>query len=184
MMSIAFKEGLKIPPQAMEQIIIGANQDVRQVGQWLTKAHVEKLKFYQLLRRTRGLRGLPYWSRFKCTTGLPPAVCRYQLPVEECQASNVRNSMHTDFLERRSSSPFFKVPFDINTTPLPKLNTKIKVMSNKKKVELFVLIFQVLHNMSMWTAKEKSLSYDQAKADAANAQKDIKIVRRALRDCL
>ena len=32
MMSIAFKEGLKIPPQAMDQIIIGANQDVRQVG--------------------------------------------------------------------------------------------------------------------------------------------------------
>ena len=31
MMSIAFKEGLKIPPQAMEQIIVGANQDVRQV---------------------------------------------------------------------------------------------------------------------------------------------------------
>jgi len=32
MMSIAFKEGLRIPPQAMDQIIIGANQDVRQVG--------------------------------------------------------------------------------------------------------------------------------------------------------
>ena len=31
-MSIAFKEGLKIPPQAMEQIILGANQDVRQVS--------------------------------------------------------------------------------------------------------------------------------------------------------
>ena len=30
-MSIAFKEGLKIPPQAMEQIILGANQDIRQV---------------------------------------------------------------------------------------------------------------------------------------------------------
>ena len=41
MMSVAFKEGLKIPPQAMEQIIIGANQDVRQVGQWLTDAHFE-----------------------------------------------------------------------------------------------------------------------------------------------
>lgn len=40
-MSIAFKEGLKIPPQAMEQIIIGANQDVRQVGQELTDVHVE-----------------------------------------------------------------------------------------------------------------------------------------------
>lgn len=63
MMSIAFKEGLRIPPQAMEQIILGANQDVR----------------------------------------------------------------------------------------------------------------QVLHNMSMWTAKEKSLNYDQAKADAAKAQKDIKM---------
>ncbi|KAJ7371467.1 replication factor C subunit 1 [Desmophyllum pertusum] len=63
MMSIAFKEGLKVPPQAMEQIIIGANQDVR----------------------------------------------------------------------------------------------------------------QVLHNMCMWTAKEKSLNYDQAKEDAARAQKDVKM---------
>jgi len=63
MMSIAFREGLKIPPQAMEQIILGANQDVR----------------------------------------------------------------------------------------------------------------QVLHNISMWTAKEKSINYDQAKADAAKAQKDIKM---------
>jgi len=32
MMSIEFKEGLKIPPQAMDQIIIGANQDVSQIG--------------------------------------------------------------------------------------------------------------------------------------------------------
>ena len=32
MMSIAFKEGLKIPPQAMEQVIVGANQDLRQVS--------------------------------------------------------------------------------------------------------------------------------------------------------
>ena len=31
--------------------------------------------------------------------------------------------------------------------------------------------------MCMWTAKEKSLNYDQAKADAAKAQKDIKMVR-------
>lgn len=31
MMSIAFKEGIKIPPPAMDQIIIGANQDIRQV---------------------------------------------------------------------------------------------------------------------------------------------------------
>ncbi|XP_038948447.1 replication factor C subunit 1 isoform X7 [Rattus norvegicus] len=31
MLSIAFKEGLKIPPPAMNEIILGANQDVRQV---------------------------------------------------------------------------------------------------------------------------------------------------------
>ncbi|KAK3742285.1 hypothetical protein QZH41_013114 [Actinostola sp. cb2023] len=31
MLSIAFKEGLKIPPPAMDQIILGANQDIRQV---------------------------------------------------------------------------------------------------------------------------------------------------------
>ena len=28
----------------------------------------------------------------------------------------------------------------------------------------------------MWTAKEKSLNYDQAKEEAAKAQKDIKMV--------
>lgn len=32
--------------------------------------------------------------------------------------------------------------------------------------------------MSMWTAKEKSLNYDQAKAEAARAQKDIKMVKK------
>ncbi|XP_069058165.1 replication factor C subunit 1 [Pleurodeles waltl] len=31
MMTIAFKEGLKIPPPAMNEIILGANQDIRQV---------------------------------------------------------------------------------------------------------------------------------------------------------
>ncbi|XP_057358140.1 replication factor C subunit 1 isoform X1 [Manis pentadactyla] len=31
MMSIAFKEGLKIPPPALNEIILGANQDIRQV---------------------------------------------------------------------------------------------------------------------------------------------------------
>ncbi|KAL2780136.1 replication factor C subunit 1 isoform 3 [Daubentonia madagascariensis] len=31
MMSIAFKEGIKIPPPAMNEIILGANQDIRQV---------------------------------------------------------------------------------------------------------------------------------------------------------
>jgi len=30
-LSVAAKEGLKIPPQAMEQIVVGANQDIRQV---------------------------------------------------------------------------------------------------------------------------------------------------------
>ncbi|KAG9479618.1 hypothetical protein GDO78_011574 [Eleutherodactylus coqui] len=31
MMSVAFKEGLKIPPPAMNEVILGANQDIRQV---------------------------------------------------------------------------------------------------------------------------------------------------------
>lgn len=31
MMSIVFKEGLNIPPPALNEIILGANQDVRQV---------------------------------------------------------------------------------------------------------------------------------------------------------
>lgn len=30
MMSICFKEGLKIPPDAISQLIVAANQDVRQ----------------------------------------------------------------------------------------------------------------------------------------------------------
>ena len=30
-MSIAFKEGLKIPPPAMNEIIIASNHDIRQV---------------------------------------------------------------------------------------------------------------------------------------------------------
>lgn len=36
MMSIAFKEGLKIPPPAMNEIILGANQDIRQVNYYVT----------------------------------------------------------------------------------------------------------------------------------------------------
>ena len=44
-MSIAFKEGLKIPPQAMEQIILGANQDVRQVGQHFISKDFVQLVF-------------------------------------------------------------------------------------------------------------------------------------------
>lgn len=36
-------------------------------------------------------------------------------------------------------------------------------------------IRQVLHNLSMWSAKDKVMTYDQAKADANNAKKDIKL---------
>ena len=43
-------------------------------------------------------------------------------------------------------------------------------------VNSIVIFSQVLHNLSMWTAKEKSLNYDQAKEEAAKAQKDIKTV--------
>lgn len=43
-----------------------------------------------------------------------------------------------------------------------------------------IVSVQVLHNMSMWTAKEKSLTYDQAKEEAARAQKDIKMVNNSL----
>ena len=35
---------------------------------------------------------------------------------------------------------------------------------------------QVLHNLSMWSAKDKVMTYDQAKADAKNARKDMKLV--------
>lgn len=31
MMSICFREGIKIKPDALDQVIIGANQDVRQI---------------------------------------------------------------------------------------------------------------------------------------------------------
>ncbi|XP_048704503.2 replication factor C subunit 1 isoform X1 [Caretta caretta] len=36
-------------------------------------------------------------------------------------------------------------------------------------------IRQVLHNLSMWCTKNKSLTYDEAKADASKAKKDIKL---------
>uniref|UniRef100_A0A671KXN3 Replication factor C subunit 1 n=1 Tax=Sinocyclocheilus anshuiensis TaxID=1608454 RepID=A0A671KXN3_9TELE len=36
-------------------------------------------------------------------------------------------------------------------------------------------IRQVLHNLSMWSAKDKVMTYDQAKADANNARKDMKL---------
>ena len=36
-------------------------------------------------------------------------------------------------------------------------------------------ILQVLHNLQMWTATDKSMNYDETKAAAAEAQKNIKI---------
>ncbi|NXG61709.1 RFC1 factor, partial [Hemiprocne comata] len=36
-------------------------------------------------------------------------------------------------------------------------------------------IRQVLHNLNMWCAKDKSLTYDEAKMDASRAKKDIKL---------
>ncbi len=32
MMSLSFKEGLKIPPPALNEIILASNQDIRQVS--------------------------------------------------------------------------------------------------------------------------------------------------------
>lgn len=42
-MSIAFKEGLKIPPPAVNEIILAANQDMRQVCCVLKKMFVLKI---------------------------------------------------------------------------------------------------------------------------------------------
>ncbi|KAG1956767.1 replication factor C subunit 1 [Pimephales promelas] len=36
-------------------------------------------------------------------------------------------------------------------------------------------IRQILHNLCMWSAKDKVMTYDQAKADAKNAKKDMKL---------
>ena len=41
-------------------------------------------------------------------------------------------------------------------------------------------IRQVIHNLSMWTASDKALTYDQVKKDAAKAHKDMKMVRRGV----
>lgn len=40
---------------------------------------------------------------------------------------------------------------------------------------LLISPLQVLHNLCMWTAKDKVMSYDQCKSDAARARKDMKI---------
>ena len=34
----------------------------------------------------------------------------------------------------------------------------------------------MIHNLSMWTARDKSLSFDQLKAEAGKAQKDQHLV--------
>ncbi len=46
------------------------------------------------------------------------------------------------------------------------------VMNNDNYV-----ITQVIHNLSMWSANDKTLSYDQVKKDANKAKKDLKMVR-------
>ena len=38
----------------------------------------------------------------------------------------------------------------------------------------------MLHNLSVWTATEKNLSYDQAKDAAKSAKKESKLVRNTL----
>lgn len=86
MMSLAFKEGIKIPPPALNEIILASNQDVRQVK---TKRSFLSRGFISLV---------------------------------------------------------------------------IKLLS-----------LQVIHNLSMWSAKDKVMSYDQCKSDAAKARKDMKL---------
>ena len=42
---------------------------------------------------------------------------------------------------------------------------------------LCYLLWQVLHNLSMWSAADKSLSFEQAKDAARGAKKEHKMVR-------
>lgn len=49
MMSIAFKEGLKIPPPAMQEIILAANQDIRQVSAHSASVSTQKACHLQVL---------------------------------------------------------------------------------------------------------------------------------------
>lgn len=93
MMSIAFKEGIRIPPPALNEIILASNQDVRQVKK----------------------------SKRQLITSL-----RWLCPV---------------------------------VTSLP----------------LWLFSLQVIHNLSMWSAKDKVMTYDQCKSDAASARKDMKL---------
>ena len=49
MMSIAFKEGLKIPPPAMQEIILAANQDIRQVSASSASVSIQRACHLQVL---------------------------------------------------------------------------------------------------------------------------------------
>uniref|UniRef100_A0A1A7YJX8 Replication factor C subunit 1 n=1 Tax=Iconisemion striatum TaxID=60296 RepID=A0A1A7YJX8_9TELE len=51
--------------------------------------------------------------------------------------------------------------------PPPALN-EIILASNQD-------VRQVIHNLSMWSAKDKVMTYDKCKSDAANARKDMKL---------
>ncbi|KAM3623637.1 uncharacterized protein V6R79_013588 [Siganus canaliculatus] len=51
--------------------------------------------------------------------------------------------------------------------PPPALN-EIILASNQD-------VRQVIHNLSMWSAKDKTMTYDQCKSDAARARKDMKM---------
>lgn len=113
MMSVAFKEGLKIPPPAMNEIILSANQDIRQVTIRILNLNILCVGW------------------FMCTF------------LSKMSLFGVCNSMHLC-------------------------------------IDQFLTLFvQVLHNLSMWTAGEKNLTYDQAKKDSKNAKKDFKLVRKS-----
>lgn len=49
-------------------------------------------------------------------------------------------------------------------------------MTSKYLNSIVIFFLQVLHNLNMWCAKDKSLTYDEAKTDASRAKKDIKLV--------
>ncbi len=95
-MSIAFKEGIKIPPPALNEMILASNQDVRQVKKRYTSHFI--------------------LSSSLATLGLPLPPCW-----------------------------------------------------------LFLFFLQVIHNLSMWSAKDKVMTFDQCKSDAARARKDMKM---------
>ena len=41
-------------------------------------------------------------------------------------------------------------------------------------------IRQVLHNLQMWSATKKTMTFDEAKSEAKNAEKNIKIVSKTI----